>query len=280
MNLLLRKIVGEIIVSLSRYSWVVGIITYGSIGRGDEDQYSDIDMGIYIQDYNDEKVSTVDSNIRNIFVKIEDGVLHSFKKHDKYIYISRKNNIILEAKIKEFNRIDEDIIYIIQSHIDPPTNAITYDPKGVMGKFISRFSFNLNVKSYLEHELDEIINSIIYYFNLYLLYRRRKDCYRAYMNYSITMFKLASLIALSHGSFYNLYGPWFLCERIIINEKIRDLFCSMLHVFDKPIDYIYDSLIEIVMKSCNLIKNNIKIKCNDKLLIDVLSSLIAKYEFL
>ncbi|MCE4625674.1 MAG: nucleotidyltransferase domain-containing protein [Desulfurococcales archaeon] len=217
MNKLSRKIINIIIEKFRENKDVVGIVVYGSIGRGDDDVYSDIDMIIYLKENNKNEIL---SKLVETLSSIENS-LYNFVLKDKYIFVLEDKKIWIETRINNYNNIKNDVIYIIQSRIKDPKNAVVYDPYSVILPLIKMHWFTMDDEKIYNKEIDNLIHGLLYYLHLYAHYAsHRKDWFRAYMNYTIALYKLAGLTAAAYGEKYNLYGPWFLLERIVKDNSI------------------------------------------------------------
>lgn len=272
MNKLARKIINKITEKFQENEDIAGIIVYGSIGRGDDDLYSDIDMIIYTKENNKNKIL---SKLIEILSSV-DKDLQNFTLKDKHIFILKSKNIWIETRINNYNNIKNDIIYIVQSRIKDPESAVVYDPYSVILPLIKMHWFTMDDEKIYNKEIDNLMHSLLYYTHLYIHYaRHRRDWFRAYMNYTIALYKLAGLTAAVYGEKYNLYGPWFLLEKIIKDNSIINDFRELTLMYEN------DSKLNI-LKIIDYLNKLLKISNNNKIdyLTQKIKRLISYLEYL
>ena len=223
---------------------IIGIVMYGSLGRDEEDYFSDGDFIIYT--CKNVSRDDLENGIRRILYKNHFTVIHDFYKDNKWVIFAHgPDNYILKLEIafSEKSNIKNDIIYIIQSRINDIEKAVILDKDGIKDEYIKNW---ICLKENVQKEFYEILDSFIYYYDGFLCRFTRGDVFRAYMNYTISFYKLASMAALSEGEYRNLYQPWFLTRDIIKDEKLREMIYEVSSTMDP---------IEIFNKKSKLVRN-------------------------
>jgi len=238
MNRIIDAVVQDLKSFLKEIESVEGIVVYGSYGRGEVDFYSDIDIIIYVSENSNPDII---SNKIVDFIDRKYGIMFSFFKHGK-LTIYTKNlyeNYFLKLEIKTKRISDaslDDIVVIRESRIDRLENAVLFDRSGRVLSNLQKLWNNLPDKN-MRDLIREYILSFLYYYEGFMVQYSRGDMFRAYMNYTIAFYKLASLLALMEGETRNLYQPWFL-TRIIKNKNFVRAFYEASSTMD-PLDLFY-----------------------------------------
>ncbi len=222
MNPILRKYINDICSILKDFEEICGIINYGSIARGEDDYYSDVDLFIYCQE--DNNLSSFKMSICNAIVnylkRIGEDILEVMEINNKIIIYTKENFIKFDLNIRSLSDCPNDVIYIIESNCSI-TNAILYDRDGVLLRVISENWVNL--KNNLPKVFKEYCYKFLDYYNGFMVYYSRGDMYRAYMHYKLAYFKIAGLCAIVNGVCKNLYQPKRLTIDIIKDDELRRL---------------------------------------------------------
>ena len=217
---------------------VDGIIVYGSIGRRMDNYFSDGDFIIYISDPG--CAESIKFEIKHLLEDMGYLIKLDFYKRNKWIMFSYNNKIDYTLKLEFFfsqvNKIKNDVIYIVQSRIEQIEDAVIVDKKAILER-LKEYWFSM--KENINDEFYDLLNSFVYYYDEFLSRFTYGDVYRAYMNYTISFYKLASMAALAHGEYRNLYQPWFLTRDVIKDGKeqsvLRNITANMdpLDMFNK-----------------------------------------------
>ena len=195
---IIKNLVKKIKLNLRVLEFIEGIIVYGSYIRNELDPFSDIDLILYISDENNlnQGINLITEKILGILAEIDEGTLHYFQRYDKVVFYSAKNFIKLEIMIKKLKNFKGDLPSIMQSRIKiiDIDNCILYDPSGFIRKSLLRFLENYSLD--YEEEFKKIINGFLYYFDGFLVNFSRADVFKAYMNYTISFYKLAAILSM------------------------------------------------------------------------------------
>ncbi len=203
-----------------------GLVIIGSVCQKTHDFYSDIDLIVYLEN---EQIDIKEKKaIRGIITKqirsIEDDILINFDLDDKWVIYTQKNLIKLEIKIKSVSKAKEDIVFIVESRIRTPEQSIVFDKKGKIKKIYSSNWIQLNDYERIKKQFLEETNKFIYYYEGFLQKMAKDDQYSAYMNYTIAYYKLATLMAMAEGEYYNLYQPKNFPSEVVKDIDVRKRF--------------------------------------------------------
>ena len=195
-----------------------GIAFFGSYARKSLDFYSDLDSFIYLnQSKGANGVNTVKELIRQILLDDDQGVSNEFAVDDKWVIFTKKTLIKIEISIKSISEAIGDVTYIAESRISSPRQAIAYDRNNKLFQIYSENWIVLNEFTRLKGLFIKEVHKFIYYFEIFLANMAKEDEYKAYMNYTISFYKLAGLKAMVEGEHYNIFQP-----RKFTTEIIRD----------------------------------------------------------
>ncbi len=199
-----------------------GLVFFGSYARKSLDFYSDLDSFIYLnQDGKDNLVNTVKELVREILLDDDQGISDEFEVDDKWVIFTRKTFIKLEISIKDISKAKDDMFYIAESKISNPAQAIVYDKNNRLLQIYSKNWINLNDFTRLKELFINEVHKFIYYFEGYLSSMAKEDEYKAYMNYTISFYKLAGLKALIEGEYYSINQPRKFTTEIISDWNLR-----------------------------------------------------------
>jgi len=271
----------EILDNIKKYFYtekdVISVICFGSLARNSEDYFSDLDLIFYIKNkYAEDKILT---KLKSILEKLDYKILRNFKKYDKWIFYIYKRKIDFTTKIEFFistkDRISNDVIYIIQSRVNNLKNAVLFDKENVYELLKDNW---IDLSEKINELIEENINSFLYYYDQFLLNFIRGDIFRAYMNYTITFYKLGALYSLSYGEYRNLYQPWELTKTLIKNKKLVDEFYSASSDM-QPLNMFYkkEKLVNLFFKALNMISWQFNIDIKKDKIKDFLKILEGKY---
>ena len=227
-----------------------GIIVFGSLARGEDDYFSDGDFIIYITENNSRNIERIKAKIKSMLKYSDYDILMDFNKYTKWIIFAYKLDldylIKLEFVFSHLDNIKNDVIYLIQSRIKPVEDAVIVDKSGILEKLKSSW---FTLEDHIRDEFYNLLNSFVYYYDEFLSRFTRGDVYRAYMNYTISFYKLAGMAALAHGEYRNLYQPWFLTRDVIKDGKERSILTDITATMN-PIDMFNkkQKLVDIFIK--------------------------------
>ena len=150
-----------------------------------------------------------------------EGISKELEIYDKWIIYTQETFLRLEISIKEIYEAKNDVIFIIESKIQNPEQAIAYDKNNIISQIYTENWINFNDFDRLKELFTKESQKFLYYFEIFLSCLVRDDEYRAYMNYSIAFYKLVGLKAMVEDEYYNLYQPSRFTIRIIDNWELR-----------------------------------------------------------
>lgn len=221
MNPIIDRIAYKIEEGIKSLEFIEGIVFYGGFARKSHDYYSDLDLFIYL---NEAYSENVEKQIKQIVIEIlnndDEGISNQFEVYNKWIIFTEKTFIKIEIGIKKIEEAKEDIIYIAESMITNPIEAIGYDKNNRVKQIYLENWIDLSDINRLKALFKEKIYKFIYYFERYLANLAKDDEYRAYMNYSLSFCKLAELKAMVEDKHYHLYQPSRFTTDIIDNSDL------------------------------------------------------------
>jgi len=267
MNKELRKILNFIKKDFYTVENVIAILSVGSLSEGKEDYFSDMDLIFYLKDL--KKEYEVLEKIESIFNKLGYKILRKFKRYEKIIIYIFNEELEYSTKIEIFlslkDKVKEHILYLANSEIKDIKNCILFD-KGNIYQILKKNSVDLEEN--IDRLVDDSINGFFYYYDGFLLNFTRGDIFRAYMNYTITFYKLASLLALSYGNYKYLFQPKELTKRIIKDKNLVEDFYNLssdmkpLNMFHRKeqMEQMFFYSLELIENRFNLVLDKGKIK--------------------
>ncbi len=268
MNPRLREKVYRISSTIKSEPYIAGIVVYGSIGRGEDDELSDIDMIIYYDDRllrNEDEAFAYVHGLVSTAIEASEGVEYSFTyRGGKAVYYTR-SGVWIEVVIHPSSKIPVDTVFIVESRIRDPTDAVIYDKDGSITRGLIEAWFHPSDPEIMKRRINETVDHFIYYLHLYTHYRFRGDRFRAYMNYTIMMYKLAGILAAAAGEVYNLYGPWFLFEKTLKNGLLAEKFFKTASLYDASPNQVREAVIDLINQA------RIMAEINNKVLYSKLS---------
>jgi protein-tyrosine phosphatase len=183
-------------------------VFYGSHGRKDNNYYSDLDSFIYYNESYDRDIEQkVKEKILGILNSDDEGISNNFEINDTWIVYTERSFIKLEIGIKSISEAINDTIFIIESRISSPEQAIAYDKNDRVKKIYSENWVKLDDSEKLKERFISESYKFIYYFEESLSSFGISDSYRTYMNYSRAYNTLVGLQSMIDGNYLNLYQP-------------------------------------------------------------------------
>ncbi len=246
----MKKIISILVNEFSKNNNVEGIILNGSVGRNQNDEVSDLDLCIY---YN---LKINSDAVQNVVKKYFD-VIYDLDFENKYVYFIKFSDsfLQLEFSLCDIKILKESIIYTIESLIsekDLP-NIILLDRKGLILEGYQDYWENIekNSTSLVHYEKNK--KEFLYYLNLLYLNLYRKDYFRSYGIYTICIWLLGNLIAISKGDERNLYHPKLLMKKLNLNEVSKINF--LINLSDiSSLKYKLETLLELYLKYISIIE--------------------------
>ncbi|MHA1285446.1 MAG: tyrosine-protein phosphatase, partial [Promethearchaeota archaeon] len=222
MNPIIDRIAKEMDDCLRKIEIVEGIVYFGGYGRKEHDFYSDLDVLIYLNEsYESDDKKQVKERIIEFLRNDNEGISNEFEVYDKWIIFTNKTFIKIEIVIKSIIEAKNDVIFIVESKILDPEQAVVYDKHGKIKQIYKENWIYLDDPKRLNKIFFEEVYKFIYYFEEFVSNLAKDDEYRAYMNYTIAFYKLVGLKALVEGEYFNLYQPKNFTTKIIKDWNLR-----------------------------------------------------------
>ncbi|MGC8581675.1 MAG: tyrosine-protein phosphatase [Thermoplasmata archaeon] len=255
---------------------ISGIVTYGSLGRKQEDYFSDGDFMVYLLDRSN--YSTVKMQIIDVLKNIGYKDILDFHRSNKWIIFAYKSDINylmkLEIMFSDKTHIKDEIIFVIQSRIDKIEDAILVDKDNIIEEY-KKYWFSIRDK--VQNEFYDILNSFVYYYDEFLNRFTKGDIFRAQMNYTTSFYKLVSMVALSYGEYRDLYQPWFLTRDIIKKEDTIKLNNLLVKIDPKDLFNKKFKLITIFFEYAQKAAEKFKIEFDLKMYKNFITQIDEKY---
>jgi len=183
-------------------------VFFGSHGRNNNNFYSDLDTFIYYDDCDDKNaIRRVKEKILEILSSDNEGFFIDFEIDEKWLVYTEHSFIKLEIGIKNITEASKDTIYIIESRIPNPEQAIAYDRNGKVNKIYSKNWVKLDDFKVLKQRFVSESYKFIYYYEKTLSSLGESDSYRTYHNYNNAFHTLVRIQSMVDGNYYNLYQP-------------------------------------------------------------------------
>ena len=182
---------------------------FGSHGRNKNNFYSDLDTFIYFDESysNNNTILRVKEKILGILNSDIERVFTNFEINEKWLVYTERSFIKLEIGIKSVSEARKDSIYIIESRIPNPEQAIVYDKNGKVKKFYSENWIKLDDSEILKKRFISESYKFIYNYEKSLSSFGEGDSYRTYLNFNMAFHTLVRLQSMVDGNSYNLYQP-------------------------------------------------------------------------
>ncbi len=222
------KLVEEITLNLTRIEAVEAIVVYGSVATKTLDEYSDIDLIIYTGDQQDfeKAVKTVRYEITKPIWALEKNIIMEYEIDDKLVLYTQENLIKLEIKIKSIALAINDIIYVAESNANFPQEAIVFDRNGGLTQIYKYYWEQLNNPERLHKQFEREIHNFLYYYEGFLQKLAKYDDYSGFFNYTIAYHKLATLIAIAEGEYYNHFQPKNFLSKVVKDFDVKSKFAT------------------------------------------------------
>ncbi len=193
---------------------VLGIAVYGSVARGDVDPYSDIDLVVVTKSA--DQVAEVEKELVESWESVFD-----FTKADKRIVFLKHPFVKIEFAVVTAGQHGQVDRLFIESRIPNPSRAILVDKSGALFDALSSWSHTSEREP---NAFEQEGRSFLYYYNGFHAPFARGDLYRAFFQYSLAFFKLATLLYLAQGGRDYLYTPKFLMHSLKREDadRLRD----------------------------------------------------------
>jgi predicted nucleotidyltransferase len=227
-NLNIDKLVDEITLNLTQIEAVEAIVVYGSVASKIHDEYSDIDLIVYIGEQKDfeKAIKTIRYEITKPIWELEKNIMMEYEIDDKLVLYTQENLIKLEIKIKSIALSINDIIYVAESNANFPQEAIVFDRNGGLSQIYKYYWEQLNNPERLHKQFEREIHNFLYYYEGFLQKLVKHDDYHAFFNYTIAYHKLATLIAIAEGEYYNHYQPKNFLSKVIKDFDVKSKFAT------------------------------------------------------
>ena len=181
---------------------------YGSHGRNNNNFYSDLDIFIYYDEFpNNNAVLRVKEKILGILRIDNEGFFTDFEIDDKWLVYTELSFIKIKIGIKSISEASKDTIYIVESRIPNPEQAIVYDKNGRVKKNYSENWVKLDNFETLKKQFISESYKFIDNYEKFLSSFGVSDSYRTYHNYNIALHTLVRLQSMVDGNYFNLYQP-------------------------------------------------------------------------
>ena len=202
---------------------------FGSYGRKTHDFYSDLDLFIYLNNSSEfekekEKEKEIKNEILSILNDLNEETLLDFNIYDKWIFFLKQNLIKIDIGIKPVSKAKEDVIFIVESRINSPEQAIVFDRNSEILQIYKSNWIQLDEEKRLQNIYRDDVHKFIYYYNNFIRSLTKDDEYKAYMNYTIAFYKLVGLKTLVEGKYFNLYQPQRFTTEILKDWSLRKKF--------------------------------------------------------
>ena len=227
-NLPIDKLVDEITLNLTRIEAVEAIVVYGSVATKTHDEYSDIDLIVYIGDQQDfeKAIKTVRYELTKPIWELEKNIIMEYEVDDKLVLYTQANLIKLEIKIKSITLAINDIIYVAESNANFPQEAIVFDRNGGLTQIYKYYWEQLNNPERIQKQFIREIYNFLYYYEGFLHKLAKHDEYSGFFNYTIAYHKLATLIAIAEGEYYNHYQPKNFLSKVVKDFDVKSKFAT------------------------------------------------------
>jgi len=222
---------------------VVGIFVYGSIARGEADRHSDVDLVVVVRSSN--QVVEVEQDLLGSW-----ECLFNFVKDSKHIAFLKRPFIKVELTVVPEDRLSELRTMLAESPVIDMQRAVVVDKSGTLGDTLSRWSSEAarGNGNPFQREAD----SFLYYYNGFYAPFIRGDAYRAFFQYCLMFFKIATLSYIAQGGKDYLYAPRLLMSNLDKHDTNRLLGFSPVFNSTKMregVEKMFDLFLELVERS-------------------------------
>ncbi len=161
--------------------------------------------------------------ILGILSSDNEGVFFNFEIDNKWLVYTERSFIKLEIGIKSISEARKDTIYIIESRIPNPEQAIVYDKNGRVKKIYSENWVKLDDFEALKKRFISESDKFIHNYEKFLSSFGESDSYRTYLNYNMAFQTLVSLQSMVDGNYYNLYQPREFLSSVFYNHDWKSV---------------------------------------------------------
>ncbi|MCL4517982.1 MAG: tyrosine-protein phosphatase [Thaumarchaeota archaeon] len=186
---------------------IIGVLAYGSLARGDADDYSDIDLVLVID--STESAFQIKGEFKELF-----DVTYSFDSDKKHALLLRKPPTKLEYFVVPLSDLDSVKRFFVETRFEDTHRAVLLDKSGLLESKLANWTASKN--PFGRSSLVNIANDFLYYYEGIHAPFHRGDTYRAYFQYSLAFFKLSAFVGASSGMTDHLYLPKQLTNRVPI----------------------------------------------------------------
>jgi len=149
----------------------------------------------------------VKEKILEILSSDDEGFFIDFEIDDRWLVYTERSFIKLEIGIKSISEAGNDTIYIVESRIPNPEQAIVYDKNDRVKKIYSENWVKLDNFEALKKQFILESYKFIENYEKFLSSFGESDSYRTYLNYNMAFQTLVRLQSMVDGNYYNLYQP-------------------------------------------------------------------------
>ena len=161
----------------------------------------------YDESYNSNTILRVKEKILEILSSDDEGFFIDFEIDDRWLVYTERSFIKLEIGIKSISEAGNDTIYIVESRIPNPEQAIVYDKNDRVKKIYSENWVKLDNFEALKKQFILESYKFIENYEKFLSSFGESDSYRTYLNYNMAFQTLVRLQSMVDGNYYNLYQP-------------------------------------------------------------------------
>jgi protein tyrosine/serine phosphatase len=219
------------------------MFVYGSVVRGEADRYSDLDLVVIVRQV--DQAAEVEQSLLDSW-----GCLFDFVKDRKHICFLERPFIKVELSVVPEDRLSELRTIFTEPRLTEVERAVLVDKSGKLGNLLSQWSSESLGSSEVpfEHEA----NSFLYYYNGFYAPFTRGDTYRAFFQYCLMFFKIATLAYIAKGGKNYLYTPRQLMYTL--DKEDANRLRSFSPTFDplrmrKGVEEMFDLFMELVKRS-------------------------------
>jgi predicted nucleotidyltransferase/protein-tyrosine phosphatase len=226
-----------------RQEKVIGVFVYGSIARGESDRYSDLDLVVIVR--SGDQAAEVERSLLDSW-----ECLFDFVKDRKHVCFLKRPFIKVELSVVPEDRLSELHTMFTAPPAIEVERAVLVDKSGTLGNILSKWSSEANGRS--EDDFEREANSFLYYYNGFYAPFTRGDTYRAFFQYCLMFFKIATLSYIAKGGKNYLYTPRQLMYTLDKEDAYR--LRSFSPTFDpmrmkKDVEQMFDFFLELVNRS-------------------------------
>ena len=221
----------------------MGIFVYGSIARGEADRYSDVDLVVVVRSR--DSVTEAEQSLLSSW-----EFLFDFVKDGKHIAFLKRPFTKIELSVVPEDRLSEIRSMFAEPRMTEVERAVLVDKLGILGNVLSRWSSKAT--GHNEDQFQPEANSFLYYYNGFYAPFTRGDTYRAFFQYCLMFFKIATLAYIVHDGKNYLYTPKLLMYSLDKEDARRVR--SFSPTFDpmrmrKGVEEMFDFFLELVKRS-------------------------------